>query len=113
MNSETSVKRIDLRGEFNIFTATAVRQQLLDALDQPGEGGAEIEVEIDLAGVNEIDSAGIQLMIAAKREAATRNRVLRFVGHSREVFDVLELCDVTGQLGDPVLIQHATSDEAR
>ena len=105
MNSETPVTRVEIRGEFNIFTATVLRQQLLDALEQPGEA----EVEVDLSGVNEIDSAGIQLMIAAKREAAARERCLRFVGHSREVFDVLELCDVTGQLGDPVLIHGETN----
>ena len=103
MNDETPVTRIEIRGEFNIFTATALRQQMLDALEQTGD------VEVDLSGVNEIDSAGIQLMLAAKREAALRNKGLRFAGHSREVYDVLELCDVTGQLGDPVLIHPTTN----
>ena len=93
--------RIEIRGEFNIFTATALRQQLLDALDQPSG------VDVDLSGVSEIDSAGLQLMIAAKREAALRGKSLRFAGHSREVFDILELCDVAGELGDPLLIHPA------
>ena len=97
MNDETATTHIEIKGEMSIFTALTVRQQLLDALEQPGD------VEVDLSAVSEMDSAGIQLLIAAKREAALRERTLRFSGHSREVFDLLELYDVAGQLGDPVL----------
>ena len=77
--------------------------RLLDALEQPGD------VEVDLSSVSEMDSAGIQLLIAAKREAALRERTLRFSGHSRAAFDLLELYDVAGQLGDPVLIHGGTN----
>ena len=44
----------------------------------------------------------------AQREAALHARTLRFTGHSRAVFDLLELYDVAGQLGDPVLIPGGT-----
>jgi anti-sigma B factor antagonist len=98
MKKKSAVTRIDIEGELSIFTAAALRQRLLDALD------AGPEVEVDLSRVSEIDSAGVQLMVAAKREAAARSQSLRFTGHSPAVFDILELCDLAGHLGDPVLI---------
>ena len=99
MENDPKVNRIEIRGELSIFTAAALRQQLLDALD------GETDVEVDLSAVSEMDSAGMQLMVAAKREAGTRNKSLRFTGHSPAVFDILELCDLSGHLGDPLLIQ--------
>lgn len=98
MNDTSATTHVEIKGEMSIFTALTVRQQLLDALEQPGD------IEVDLSSVSEMDSAGIQLLIAAKREAALHARTLRFTGHSRAVFDLLELYDVAGQLGDPVLI---------
>ena len=102
MNDATATTHVEIKGEMSIFTALTVRQQLLDALEQPGD------IEVDLSSVSEMDSAGIQLLIAAKREAALHARTLRFTGHSRAVFDLLELYDVAGQLGDPVLIPGGT-----
>jgi anti-anti-sigma factor len=99
MENDPKVIRIEIRGELSIFTAAVLRQQLLDALD------GETDVEVDLSAVSEMDSAGMQLMVAAKREAGTRNKSLRFTGHSPAVFDILELCDLSGHLGDPLLIQ--------
>lgn len=102
MTSESNPTRFAIEGELNIFTATEQRQRLLDALS------AGTEVEVDLSQVSEIDSAGLQLMVAAKREAAARNKPLRFTCHSPPVFDILELCDLAGHLGDPVLIHAQT-----
>ncbi len=103
MDNDSALMRVRIKGELSIFTAATLRQQLLDALDtQP-------EVEVDLSEVSEMDSAGMQLMVAAKREAATRNKPLRFTRHSAAVFDVLELCDLSGHLGDPLLIHSGTN----
>ena len=102
MENKPAVTCIDILGDLNIFNAAEQRSRLLEAL---GEGS---EVEVDLSQVSELDSAGIQLMIAAKREAAMRNQTLRFIGHSPEVFDILELCDLAGHLGDPMLIHSRT-----
>lgn len=102
MIKDNTVTRINITGELSIFTAAALRQQLLDAFDT----GSELEV--DLSAVSEMDSAGMQLMVAAKREAVLRNQSLRFTNHSPAVFDILELCNLTGHLGDPVLIHSRT-----
>ena len=96
---ESKLTHIEIKGEMNIYSVAALRSQLLDALD------AASEVEVDLSAVGEIDSAGMQLMVAAKREAAQRQKALRFSGHSPAVIDVLELCKLCSHLGDPLLIR--------
>jgi anti-sigma B factor antagonist len=98
MTSDNAMTRLAIQGELSIFTAADLRQQLLDAI-QAGQ-----EVEVDLSQVSEIDSAGMQLMVAAKREASGRNQLLHFTGHSQAVFEALELCNLSGHLGDPLLI---------
>ena len=102
MENESAVVHVNIKGELSIFTAATLRQELLDALESADE------VDVDLSAVSEMDSAGMQLMVAAKREAAARNKTLRFEGHSPVVFDLLELCDLSGQLGDPLLIRSRT-----
>ena len=102
MENNSAATRIDILGDLNIFNAAEQQQRLLYAL---GAGG---DVEVDLSQVSELDTAGIQLMVAAKREAAAHNQALRFTGHSPAVFDILELCDLAGHLVDPVLIHSRT-----
>jgi anti-anti-sigma factor len=99
MDTGTGIHRIDIKGELSIFTAADLRLRLLSALDV----GSELEV--DLSAVSEMDSAGMQLLVATKKDAAARNKPLRFTGHSPAVVDLLELCDLTGYFGDPLLIR--------
>lgn len=99
--SEYAAPSLAINGEFTIFTATACMTRLLEAIRQ--SGGADIEV--DLSDVTEIDTAGLQLMVLAKREAAALGRTLRFVGHSTAVLDLIDLTGLAGFFGDPVLIR--------
>jgi anti-anti-sigma factor len=78
--------RVAVEGELGIFTAAAVREQLLDSL------AAGADVEVDLSRVAEIDSAGVQLMLAAHKEAAAQGKRLRFVACSPAVREIVALC---------------------
>lgn len=91
-----------VRGEFNIFTASTLKDELLNTI---GSAPEDSEFDIDLSDVTDIDTTGIQLMLMAKREAAAQDKNLRFVRHSDAVLDLIDLCDLAGQLGDPVLIR--------
>lgn len=102
--SEHAVSALAINGEFTIFTATSEKIRLLDAISQ----GSGADIAIDLSNVTEIDSAGLQLMVLAKREAAALDRTLRFVGHSSAVLDLLDLTGLAGFFGDPVLIYSNT-----
>lgn len=96
--SET-VPTLAIRGEFTIFTAQDLKDRLMTAID-----AGPTEITIDLADVTEIDTAGIQLMLLTKREAAAAGKNARFVRHSDAVLDLIDLCDLVSQFGDPVLI---------
>ena len=85
-------------GELTIYTAVESRKRLLEAL--AGEGA----VEVDLSGVTEIDSAGLQLLIMAKKEANLAGRGIRFVNHSSPVVELIDLCDLGRFFGDPVVM---------
>lgn len=92
------VAKVVIDGELTIYTAGEVRERLLDALRRGKE------TEIDLSRVTEIDTAGLQLLILAKREAVAKNRSLLLHGHSAVVLECLDLCNLTASFGDPVLI---------
>lgn len=98
MLGNDSIHRLAIEGEFTIFTAQELKDRFLAALEQ------EREIEVDLSQVSEMDSAGLQLMIGAKREATRQGKPLRFSGHSPAVVQILDLCGVSGYFGDPVLI---------
>ena len=93
---EASTLRIE--GEMTIYRALELKQLLLARL---AESSA---LEVDLAAVTELDSAGVQLLLLAKREARARQRELRLVAHSPQVLEVFELLNLTTHFGDPLLM---------
>ena len=65
-NDHACTLRID--GEMTIYSAAEHKAQLLDHLD-----GCE-ELELDLSGVGEMDSAGLQVLLVLKREIERSGR---------------------------------------
>ncbi len=96
--TEGQAAQFAIEGEMTIFRAAELRATLLPEIEKAAE------IEIDLSRVTEIDSAGLQLMIAAKLEALLRGKQLRFTGHSKPVTDMLDLCDLGGFFGDQIVI---------
>lgn len=62
------------------------------------------EIEIDLSGVTDIDTAGLQLMLMAKR---IEGRNVRFINHSEVVLELLEISNLAGTVGDPLILAAA------
>lgn len=81
-----------------IYQAAQDKARLLDAL-----GNVE-ELEIDLSAVTEMDTAGIQLLLLVKREAAAANKVMRLTAHSEAALDVIDLYNLSGYFGDQAVI---------
>lgn len=96
--SQSETGRIAIEGDLTIYTALEMKNRLLGAID------AHQSAEVDLSGVTDMDTAGLQLMILAKREATRRDRQLQYVGHSQAVTEVLELCNMASYFGDPILL---------
>ena len=70
-------------GEMTIYYAAEMKGELLPCIDR----GAE--VEIDLSEVSEMDTAGFQLLLLAKREAAKAGKSFRRGAHSPATLEVL------------------------
>ena len=94
------MKTLAIDGELTIFTAAQQKQELQNFLT------SGTELEINLAEVSEVDSAGLQLLILIKREAAKTGKTLSFVMHSKAVLEILELANVTGIFGDQIILAH-------
>jgi len=87
-----------LEGPLTIYGALELKDQLLAAVqDSP-------ELRLDLAQVTELDSAGLQMLYLAKREASRRGHALHIVGHSAAVREVFDLANLNAYFGDPTLI---------
>ena len=65
---------------------------------------ADHELNINLAGVSEIDSAGLQILLFLKQEATAKNSILILSHHSEAVVEVLTLLNLTAHFGDPIVI---------
>ncbi len=95
--TKNGVCHLAIEGEMTIYSATELKSELAPHL-------SEAQIEIDLSGVSEMDSAGLQLLILAKREAMKDDRVLHLSGHSQAVLEVLDICNMAAYFGDPVII---------
>ena len=89
MNAQTSQDNnprvLRLEGELSVFRAQELKQLLLSS------PAPEI---IDLSAVSELDTAGLQLLMLAKRAAQVAQREWRLVGHSQAVIEVFDLLNV-------------------
>ena len=86
-----------LSGELTIYRAAELKPLLLQALDSAAQ------LEIDLSEVSEIDTSGVQLLMATKRRAQALGHELRLSAHSAPVVEVLELLDLAAFFGDPLI----------
>jgi anti-sigma B factor antagonist len=81
-----------------IYHALEQKQLLLDALAGTGE------LELNLSRVDEMDTAGLQLLILLKKEAQRAGKQVRIVAHSQAVSSVIEFCNMAAEFGDPLVI---------
>jgi anti-anti-sigma factor len=92
------VTRIVIDGEVTIYRAADLKVTVLDALRKTRV------LEIDLSGVTELDTAGLQVLMLAKQTAAVDQRELRLLQHSPAVVEIFEMLDLVAFFGDAVLI---------
>jgi anti-anti-sigma factor len=98
MASVKPIHKLSLREDMTIYHAPAQKATLLDGLAKAKA------LELDLAQVAEIDTAGLQLLLLVKREAAAASKECRIVAHSSAVSEVIEFTRLAGYFGDPMVI---------
>jgi anti-sigma B factor antagonist len=104
VETKNGISHLHIEGEMSIYTAAELKAQLLPHLGLPGE------LEINLSQVSELDGAGLQLLILAKREATRLGVTLRLAWHSRAVLDVFDLCNLAAFFGDPLIISNSATN---
>ncbi len=93
-----------LDGELTIYRAAELKETLLNALAADTR-----DLEINLAAVSELDSAGLQLLMLVKKAAQQQKRDVHLVAHSPAVVEVFETLNVAAYFGDPMVIAEGTS----
>lgn len=92
------VGRLTLETDLTIYNAIECKRQLVDALHTLKT------LELDLSHIAEMDTAGFQLLVMAKRESQRLDHTLRIVAHSPAVREVIEFYNMVAFFGDPIVI---------
>lgn len=77
--------KLKLAGEFNIYSAVDFKARLVELLSECRA------LEVDLEGVLEIDTCGVQLLLLAKREADMLGKEFRLSACGDAASAALEL----------------------
>ena len=93
-----TVRRLAMAQDMTIYHALEQKLLLLEAL---AEGQT---LELDLSQVTEMDTAGLQLLLLAKREAGKAGKAVRLTAHSPAVRELIEFTHLAGYFGDPMVI---------
>jgi anti-sigma B factor antagonist len=81
--------RVHIRGEMTIYGAAALKDELFAAFAPVSDA-----CSVDLAGVSELDTTGIQILIMAQRACAARGAPFSLANPSDVVREALELLRV-------------------
>jgi anti-sigma B factor antagonist len=93
----SAVQSLALAGELTIQTAAERKITLVEALEHAEQAGAT-GLDLDLAEVTELDTAGLQLLLMLQREAAHRGCRVRLAAMSQTVTDVLAIAHLDAGL---------------
>jgi len=96
--SDQGHRNITIKEDMTIYNAAAQKPMLLEALDDCQE------LDLDLSQVSEMDTAGFQVLLLAKREALKTNKIMRLTAHSKAVTELLDLYNMASYFGDPMVI---------
>ncbi len=91
--------------ELSIFNADTFKIQLLEAISSADE------TSVELSDVEDIDSCGLQLLLAAKKFAQIEGKALHFIHHSPAVIQAIETAALESVLGDPILYSKGPADD--
>jgi anti-sigma B factor antagonist len=91
-DAATAVERIE--GEMTIYRAAELKPLLVAALER------QPTLDLDLSGVTELDTAGVQLLLMLHAHAKASRRTLKLSAPSPAVLDVFEILNLNTYFGD-------------
>lgn len=90
-----------IEDDMTIYEANEQKKELLNALKKIKK---DEQMEIDLSNVNEMDTAGLQVLLLIKRTAAKAKKIVLLVAHSPASLDVIDHYNLATYFGDPIII---------
>lgn len=84
----SAIRTLRLEGELTIQSAADWHLALLSAIDELG-GDAHAVLALDLSQLDALDSAGVQLLLSARRSLAARGQTMQLLADNAVVADVL------------------------
>lgn len=82
-----------VKGPMTIYECVEIKRELTESLAQAQA------LHIDLSAVDEMDTAGLQLLLLARREATRQGKEARLIGVSAESQEVLDRYQAGPYLG--------------
>ena len=95
-----------IEDDMTIYEAVEQKKELLKTLKKLKKSE---QMEVDLSNVNEMDTAGIQVLLLLKRTAEKENKIMLLVAHSPASLDVIDRYNLATYFGDPVIISSNNS----
>ena len=89
---------IRIESEMTIYEAQDINTKLKQHIH------ACDKIELGLEGVTELDTAGVQILLMAKRSAEQSGKAFHITSHSDAVVQVFELLNIAHEFGDPIVI---------
>lgn len=80
-----STAEVAVTGEMNIYNALELKSALMKSIDDSEA------VDLDLSGVSEFDSAGLQILLLARRESERNGKTFNLASKSAPVESVIGL----------------------
>ncbi|TGK35065.1 anti-sigma factor antagonist [Leptospira gomenensis] len=95
-----NVLKLWIGGEVTIYYASEFKEKLDSILKESWKS-----IELDLSKISKMDTSGLQILLALKKEAKSKNSTVRFVNHSHAVLKLIDLYGLTGFLRDKIKLQ--------
>ncbi|GAA4437884.1 STAS domain-containing protein [Actinokineospora soli] len=86
---------ISVSGEVDLATAADLERALADAMATSDSGA----IEVDLAGVEFMDSAGLRVLVAARKQAEDAGRDFRLRSPHDRVRRIIEITGLSAVFG--------------
>lgn len=99
---DANTLQLQVSGDLTIYSAAESKSALFEALY------AGRNLELDLSGVEQMDSAGFQLLLLLKRESLQSPHSLSITGHSEAVGNIVLFYNMDNYLGLSVVLPAAS-----
>ena len=87
-----NMSSVSIDGEMTVCSAARIKKEIFEDVVW------DKAVSFDLSGVSEMDTAGFQLLMLAKKEAALKNCIFSVKAHSMATSAVIELFNMKEHL---------------